>query len=99
MRRLSNRQLKLERIPDPDVDPCHWDAFARTINGYEVAGSFEACAELYHDKNVTTLTELRCALFFASRKDGYNWSPEGETPVARELLRRIRAKVAAGELD
>jgi len=99
MRHLTNRQLKLERIPDPDGDLCDWDAFALTIDGYEAAGSFEACAALYEEKNATTLTELRCALFFASRKDGSNWSPEGETPVAKELLRRIRARVAAGELD
>lgn len=99
MQELTNRQLKLDRIPDPDVDPCHWDAFALTINGYEVAGSFEACEALYQEKNATTLTELRCALFFASRKDRYNYCSEGETPVAREFLRRIREKVAAGELE
>jgi len=99
MQDLTNLQLKLDRIPDPDVDPCHWDAFALTINGYEVAGSFEACEGLYQEKNATTLTELRCALFFASRKDRYNYCSEGETPVAREFLRRIREKVAAGELE
>lgn len=73
MQELSNRQLKLDRIPDPDVDPCHWDAFALTINGYKVSGSFEHCAAIYHDNSATTLTELRCALFFASRKDRYNY--------------------------
>jgi len=98
MRHLTNRQLKLERIPDPDVDPCQWDAFALTIDGYEAAGSFEACAALYHEKNATTLTELRCALFFASRKDRHGGGYGDETSVARELLRRIRAKVAAREL-
>ena len=61
MQELTNRQLKLDRIPDPDVDPCHWDAFALTINGYEVAGSFEACEALLNDKTATTLIELRCA--------------------------------------
>jgi len=99
MRHLTNRQLKLERIPDPDGDLRDWDLFAHTIDGYEAAGSFEACAALYHKKDAMTLTELRCALFFASRKDGYNYCPEGETSVAKELLRRIRAKVAARELD
>ncbi|MCP9803741.1 hypothetical protein KBY75_09180 [Cyanobium sp. T1G-Tous] len=99
MQALTNRQLQLARIPDPDGDLRKWEMFAHTINGYEVAGSFEHCAALYNDNSATTLTELRCALFFASRKDRYNYCSEGETPVAREFLRRIREKVAAGELE
>ena len=99
MQELTNRQLKLARIPDPDGDLRKWEMFAHTINSYEVAGSFEACEALYQEKNATTLTELRCALFLASRKDRYNYCSEGETPVAREFLRRIREKVAAGELE
>lgn len=99
MRHLTNRQLKLERIPDPDGDLRDWDMFAHTIDGYEAAGSFEACAALYHEKNATTLTELRCALFFASRKDRHGGGGGDETSVARELLRRICEKVAAGDLE
>ena len=98
MRHLTNRQLKLERIPDPDGDLRDWDLFAHTIDGYEAAGSFEACAALYHEKNATTLTELRCALFFASRKDRHGGGCSDESAVVRDLLRRIREKVAAGEL-
>ena len=97
MRELTNRQLKLERIPDPDGDLRKWELFAHTINGYDAAGSDEACAALYHDKSATTLTELRCALFFAARKERHSWCDESH--AARGLLRRIRAKVAAGELD
>ena len=97
MQELTNEQLKLDRIPDPDGDLREWEVFAHTINGYEAAGSFEACAALLNDKTATTLTELRCALFFASRKERHGGSDESDS--ARVLLRRIREKVAAGELD
>jgi hypothetical protein len=100
MRELTNQQLKLERIPDPDGDLRKWEMFAHTINGYEAAGSDEACAALYHDKSATTLTELRCALFFTARADRHGaGGPYDYSPKAMDLLKRIRAKVAAGELD
>jgi len=100
MKELTNRQLKLDRIPDSDGDLRKWEMFAHTINGYEVAGSFEACAALLNDKTATTLTELRCALFFAARKERHSaGGPCDESHAARGLLRRIREKVATGELD
>ena len=100
MRELTNRQLKLERIPDPDRNPHDWERFAYTINGYEAAGSFEACAALYHDNSATTLTELRCALFFTARADRHGaGGPYDYSPIAMDLLRRIRAKVSARELE
>jgi hypothetical protein len=100
MKELTNRQLQLARIPDPDGDLRKWEMFAHTINGYEAAGSDERCAQLYHDKSATTLTELRCALFFAARMERHNaGGPCDESAGARVLLRRIREKVAAGELE
>lgn len=100
MQELSNRQLKLDRIPDSDGDLRKWEMFAHTINGYQAAGSDERCAALYHDKSANTLTELRCALFFAARKERHSaGGPCDESHAARGLLRRIREKVAAGELE
>ena len=68
MTELRNDQLLPERLPDPEGDLRDWEAFAHTINGYEAAGSFEACAALANDGTAQTLTELRCALFFESRR-------------------------------
>ncbi len=100
MQELTNEQLKLDRIPDPDGDMREWEVFAHTINGYEAAGSFEACAALLNDKTATTLTELRCALFFTARADRHSAGGSYDySPIAIDLLRRIRAKVAARELD
>ncbi|MFS6827331.1 hypothetical protein [Cyanobium sp. ATX 6F1] len=96
--RLNNVQLLLDRIPDPDGDLHDWSEFAHTIDGYEVAGSFEACAALLNDNTATNLTELRCALFFLSRQDRHGGYFDC-MPQARELLRRIQEKVKAGELE
>ncbi|WP_254936261.1 MULTISPECIES: hypothetical protein [unclassified Cyanobium] len=43
---------------------------------------------------------MRCALFFAARKERHSaGGPCDESHGARGLLRRIREKVAAGELE
>ncbi|QEY31437.1 hypothetical protein EVJ50_03395 [Synechococcus sp. RSCCF101] len=96
---LSNDQLNPALIPDPEGDLHDWIEFAATINGYEVAGSFEACGDLANMGTASTLTELRCALSFEYRRDHHSggWGFE-EEPI-RSLLRRIREKVEAGELD
>ena len=41
---ITNEQLVLELIPDPDSDLRGWESFAHTINGYDVMGGFEPCA-------------------------------------------------------
>jgi hypothetical protein len=90
-----NDQLTLARIPDPDGDISDWERFAHSINGYEVAESFEACADLANNGTAKTLTELRCALFFEARRmrhSGGFGSPEEDI---RQLLRRVREKVQA----
>ena len=66
---ISNEQLLLERIPDPEAELWGWERFAHTINGYEVMGGFEPCADLANSGGVATLTELRCALFFEARRE------------------------------
>lgn len=99
MRIIQNHQLKLSRIPDPEDDLRDWVHFAHTINGYEAAGSFEACAELFHSNTAESLTELRCALFFQARSDRHGGEYFDCSPTVRELLRLIRQKVAAGELE
>lgn len=98
MTHLSNRQLRLERIPDPDGDLADWGPFAHTIDGYAAAGGFDACAALAHSGSASTLTELRATLFFVARADRHSGCSADVSPQVRELLRRIRARVAAGEL-
>ncbi|MFM7674495.1 MAG: hypothetical protein ACKO5F_02655 [Synechococcus sp.] len=99
MRTIQNHQLKLRRIPDPEGDLHDWAHFAHTIKGYEAAGSFKACAERFHSNTANTLTELRCALFFQARSDRHGGAAFDCSPTVRELLRRIRQTVAAGELE
>ena len=73
--------------------------FAHTINGYDVMGGFEPCAELANSGNPATLTELRCCLFFETRRDRHSGGMSTNEELIRDLLRAIREKVKAGELD
>lgn len=98
MQEIPNAELKLSDIPDPEGDLRHWTEFAHTCNGYEAAGSFEACARLANEMTASTLTELRCALFFEARRDRHmGGMGHIDSEWIRTLLRGIRAKVAAGE--
>ena len=98
-RQFSNDQLTLARIPDPDGNLSDWERFAHSINGYEVAESFEACADLANNGTAKTLAELRCALFFEARRMRHSGGFGSSEEQISQLLRRIREKVQAGELD
>ena len=95
---IPNEQLVLEHIPDPDAELWGWERFAHTINGYEVMSGFEACADLANS-GTTTLTELCATLFFEARRDRHSGGMSTNEEWIRELLRGIRQKVEAGELD
>ena len=47
----------------------------------------------------STLTELRCSLFFEARRDRHSGGMATDEELIRDLLRAIREKVKAGELD
>ena len=96
---IPNEQLHLERIPDPDAELWGWERFAHTINGYEVMGGFEPCAVLANRGTPSTLTELRICLFFEARRERYSGGMPTNEEWIRDLLRTIRQKVEAGELD
>ncbi|EHA63537.1 hypothetical protein [Synechococcus sp. WH 8016] len=65
---ISNQDLQLDDIPNPDGDWYAWGRFAHTMNGYEVQGGFKPCADLVNGGEAKTTTELRCALFFEARR-------------------------------
>ena len=73
--------------------------FAHTINGYEVMRGFEHCADLANRGTPTTLTELRCCLFFEARRELHSGGMSTNEEWIRELLRAIKAKVVSGDLD
>ena len=99
MREIRNSSLKIERIPNPDGRIHDWIKFAHTIYGYDAAGGFAECAELAEPGQAKTLTDLRCALFFISRADRHRGYDSTDSPELCTLLRKIRAKVQARELD
>jgi len=96
---IPNKQLVLDRIPDPEEDLGGWERFALTINRYDVMGGFELCADLANTGTPTTLTELRCCLFFEQRRERWSGGFTTNELLIRDLLRAIRQKVKAGELD
>ena len=96
---ISNEDLLVERIPDPEAELWGLERFAHSINGYDVMGGFEACADLANRGTPTTLTELRCCLFFEARRERHSGGMFTNEELIRELLRAIRQKVEAGELD
>ena len=96
---IPNDELLLEQIPSPVGDLHGWIRFALTINGYEVMGGFGACADLANSGSASTLTELRCALFFEARRDRHSGGISTNEELVIDLLRAIRQKVKSGELD
>ena len=96
---ISNQDLQLDDIPDPDVNWDAWSRFAHTINGYDVQGGFKPCADLANGGEAKTLTELRCALFFEARRERHSGGLTDVSDVVKQLLREIRRKVAAHEFD
>ena len=96
---IPNEQLLLDRIPDPDAELWGWERFAHTINGYEEMGGFERCADLANRGTPSTLTELRCCLFFEARRERHSGGMTSNEEWIRELLRTIRQKVEDCELD
>ena len=96
---IPNEELVLNRIPDPEAELWGWERFALTINGYDVMGGFEPCADLANSGTPTTLTELRCCLFFEARRERHSGGMSANEELIRDLLRAIRRKVEAGELD
>ncbi|WP_413297033.1 hypothetical protein [Synechococcus sp. MIT S9452] len=94
---ISNSQLKAAQIPDPDGNLRGWVHFAHSFNGYEFAGSLEACAAIANGGKASSLSELRCALFFEARRDRHSGGYTDVTPTVRELLRQIKAMVEQQE--
>ena len=96
---LPNSELDPKKIPDPEGDLRGWVRFAHSFNGYEYAGSLEDCAAIANGGKASSLSELRCALFFEARRDRHSGGYTDVTPTVRELLRQIKAEVEQEELS
>src|SRR5947207_1055429 len=94
---ISNENLSLADLPEPNADWSLISAFALTFNGYVVHGSFQKCAEIANGRHHETLTDLRTCLFFEQRR----WRHFGDAPAAdalayiQSLVEQIRNRVAS----
>lgn len=68
IRRIANADLRLEDVPLARADWTAMMLFARTFDGYEYCGSFEAAATIANSRANNTLSELRTCLFFEQRR-------------------------------
>ena len=97
---ISDEDLRLTDLPQPRDDVSTYDRFALTTNGYERMGSFEECAALANaalehwrmTRTVpTSLRDLRCSLFFETRRwrfgDGFD---EEAISYSRDLVDAMR---------
>ena len=99
MNEIPNTELSMQLIPDPEGDLMGWERFAHTINGYKMMGGFKACADVANSGSASTLTELRCSLFFEARRDRYSSGITFKEEVIRGLLRSIVQKLRDSDLD
>lgn len=96
---ISNADLTLEIVPEPDAAFDRISKFAASFDGYRQWGSFEKCAEIANAERHDTLTNLRTCLFFEWRR----WHHFGDEPDAdaqeqwRGLVREIRRFVQEGK--
>jgi hypothetical protein len=101
MENIANVILRLEGLPAPEADwPAVW-LLAGTFNGFKHWGSFENVAWVANRQRESTLTELRTCLFFECRRwHHFGDEPDEEAaPYIRGLVAKIRAKVAAGDVE
>ena len=90
--------LTLEEVPQPDADLSEITWFAQSINGDEIAGSFERTADIAPNTDPNSLTELRIALFFCARARRHS-ETQGDSPEMRKLVRQIRSLLTKHEED
>jgi hypothetical protein len=84
--------LTLEDVPPVDAPFGEIYNFAHSINGYELAGSFEAAVDISNDESKTDLLSLRVKLFFSARAHRHVGLHE-DSPDMRTLVKQIRDMV------
>ena len=87
-----NRDLTLPRPDDRQAIV----AFAASFDGYEVHGSFAACADAAKAKRRETLEDLRNELFFAYRVGNHHGDSAAILSVYAELLPYFERMLAEG---
>lgn len=83
------KPLTLDDVPMFDAPFGDIYRFAHSINGYDVAGSFEATADISNDDSKTDLLSLRVKLFFSARAHRHVGMHE-DSPMMRTLVKQIR---------
>ncbi|WP_422377748.1 hypothetical protein [Roseibium sp.] len=81
--------MSLSDLPDPE-DREAVIAFARSFRGYQVFGSFRACADAAFARRRETLADIRNELFFEQRSGNHAGGSQSTIALYQELLPYFR---------
>ena len=101
-RPVSNRELTIKDIPSDRADWSVIVRFAQSFNGYVEKGDFHLCPEVAnHQRECTSLSDLRACLFFEYRRHNHFGYPPDDEKLCqiRQLLDRIRSKVETNDIE
>ena len=96
---IENKDLTLADIPVRDSGLIAASEFSATFDGYNVAGSFENCAEIAQSPRMDSLTDLRISLFFRFRSMRHTGGPTNDVEKEKiwDIIEHIRELVAKRE--
>ena len=83
------KPLTLDDVPMVDAPFGDIYNFAHSIDGYDVAGSFQAAVDISNDESKTDLLSLRVKLFFSARAHRHVGLHE-DSQEMRTLVQQIR---------
>ena len=88
----NSQHLLLSEIPAVSAGMGEICEFSNTMNGYEVAGSFEKCAEIEASPRSDSIEEFRISIFFFFRslRQRVDSESEEESALVRSTIGRIR---------
>ncbi|MEM9632025.1 MAG: hypothetical protein AAGA50_11915 [Pseudomonadota bacterium] len=92
---MTEDRLSLVDLPDPK-DRESVIEFARSFRGYQVFGSFRACADAAMAQRRETLTDIRNELFFAYRAGNHAGESDCTIALYRELLPYFKRLIEDG---
>jgi len=88
---INSQDLLLTDIPDVNADMIEIAEFSHTINGYEMTGSLEKCAEIFESPRCDSIDELRISIFYFFRSMRQRMDSESDEEI--ELVRRTVGRI------
>ncbi len=91
LRQIRSEDLTVTDLPADDAEWRDVLQFALTFNLHDCWGSFERCAEIALNPDLSSLNEIRTSLYFQQRA----WNQSGIRPPSEENIKHWLELVAA----